>query len=246
MKTYIRAALPVALLLCLGTGFGITNPFETTHHKASTQALAAISLPDQSVSDGNDYRIYRTLSRTQATTTTVAPAPTTYTVAAGNTLGTIAASLHRSTAQMFWWNHLQDPNALMVGQVLKIPPASYAAPPLPAPPPPPAPVPQATHAVVAAASAPSSGVYSYGALESLWISVGGPSWAAPAAASVAECESGGEPWKYNDQGSGAAGLWQILGSVVPGNLLDPVVNAENAVKKFEASGDTWAQWVCKP
>lgn len=110
----------------------------------------------------------------------------------------------------------------------------------------PAPTPQpATPAPVAAPAAPvaSSGVYSYGALESLWESVGGPSWAAPAAATVAECESGGNPRAYN--ASGASGLWQILGAVVGGDLFDPTVNAENAVSKFNASGQTFAQWVCQ-
>jgi hypothetical protein len=45
---------------------------------------------------------------------------------------------------------------------------------------------------------------------------------------------------------GAAGLWQILGQVVGGNLFDGLVNARNAVAKFTASGDTWAQWTCQP
>lgn len=87
-----------------------------------------------------------------------------------------------------------------------------------------------------------SGTYSYGALESLWESAGGPAWAAPHAAEIAECESSGNPRAYNP--SGATGLFQILGSVVPGNLYDPFVNALNAVSKFRASGDTFAQWVC--
>lgn len=86
--------------------------------------------------------------------------------------------------------------------------------------------------------------YSFTGLENLWVSAGGPSWAESAAAAVAECESGGRSNAYNP--SGATGLWQILGSVVGGNLYNPYVNALNAVAKFKASGDTWAQWVCKP
>jgi hypothetical protein len=89
-----------------------------------------------------------------------------------------------------------------------------------------------------------SGTYSFAGLEALWVSAGGPSWAEAAAAAVAECESGGRVTAYNP--SGATGLWQILGAVVPGNLYDPYVNALNAVSKFRASGSTWAQWVCKP
>jgi Transglycosylase SLT domain/LysM domain len=90
----------------------------------------------------------------------------------------------------------------------------------------------------------SGGVLSFGALEALWAQAGGPAWAESSAASVAECESGGNTQAYNP--SGASGLWQILGAVVPGNLFNAYTNALNAVSKFEASGDTWAQWVCQP
>jgi hypothetical protein len=88
-----------------------------------------------------------------------------------------------------------------------------------------------------------SGVYSYGGLEALWVSAGGPAWAAAHAASIAECESGGNVGAHNP--SGATGLWQILGAVVGGSLYNPYVNAANAVSKFRASGDTFAQWVCQ-
>ena len=103
-------------------------------------------------------------------------------------------------------------------------------------------------AAVQPASAPAvpaatgAGSYSFSALENLWVKAGGPRWAASQAASIAECESGGNPQAYNP--SGASGLWQILGQVVSGNLFDPLVNAENAVAKFRASGDSFAQWVC--
>ena len=88
-----------------------------------------------------------------------------------------------------------------------------------------------------------AGAYSYSGLESLWESAGGPAWAAASAATIAECESGGRANAYNP--SGATGIWQILGEVVPGNLDDPYTNALNAVSKFRASGDTFAQWVCQ-
>jgi hypothetical protein len=91
--------------------------------------------------------------------------------------------------------------------------------------------------------ATSSGTYSYAGLEALWVSAGGPSWAASHAAEIAECESGGRTNAFNP--SGATGLWQILGSVVPGNLYNAFTNALNAVAKFKASGDTFAQWVCQ-
>ena len=101
---------------------------------------------------------------------------------------------------------------------------------------------QALAPVPVAPAAPAAGDFSFAALESLWRQAGGPSWAAAQAASIAECESGGNPNAYNP--SGASGLWQILGQDVPGNIFDPLVNAENAVAKFRASGDTFAQWVC--
>jgi hypothetical protein len=120
----------------------------------------------------------------------------------------------------------------------------------PKPPPPPRPairvLSRVHHASVSSSAAPayvSSGVYSYGALEALWESAGGPAWAASRAAEIAECESGGNPGAYNP--SGATGLWQILGSVVAGNLDNAFTNALNAVSKFRASGDTFAQWVCQ-
>ena len=98
------------------------------------------------------------------------------------------------------------------------------------------------HAAVSGSSYASSGTYSYSGLEALWISAGGPAWAAAHAASIAECESGGRTSAYNP--SGATGLWQILGSVVSGNLYNAYTNALNAVAKFKASGDTFSQWVC--
>lgn len=90
----------------------------------------------------------------------------------------------------------------------------------------------------------AAGTYSFAGLEQLWVAAGGPAWAERSAAAVAECESGGRADAYNP--SGATGLWQILGAVRPGSLTDPMANAVNAVAKFEASGDTWSQWVCKP
>lgn len=80
-------------------------------------------------------------------------------------------------------------------------------------------------------------------VERLWTEAGGPVWAESRAAEIAYCESGYRTGAYNP--SGATGLWQILGAVVPGNLYDALTNARNAVAKFRASGNTFAQWVCK-
>jgi hypothetical protein len=79
----------------------------------------------------------------------------------------------------------------------------------------------------------------------LWLCAGGPSWAVSHALRIAMCESGWNTFAHNP--SGATGLWQILGQVTAfgGSLRDAHVNALNAVAKFRASGDTFAQWVCQ-
>ena len=61
-----------------------------------------------------------------AAPTAPAPAATagTYTVKAGDTLGGIAARHHSSSAAIASANHITNPNALKVGQVLRIPAAS--------------------------------------------------------------------------------------------------------------------------
>ena len=61
-----------------------------------------------------------------AAPTAPAPAATagTYTVKAGDTLGGIAARHHSSSAAIASANHIANPNALKVGQVLRIPTAS--------------------------------------------------------------------------------------------------------------------------
>lgn len=78
----------------------------------------------------------------------------------------------------------------------------------------------------------------------LWIEAGGPAWAETESEGIAMCESTDNTKAYNP--SGATGLFQILGGVIPGNLYDAYVNALNAVAKFEAAGDTWSPWVCQP
>lgn len=94
-----------------------------------------------------------------------------------------------------------------------------------------------------ASTSTGTGILSEAQIGALWLEAGGPASAEGQAEQIAECESGGNPDAYNP--SGATGLMQILGAVVPGNLDDPLVNMENAVAKFRDSGDTFAQWVCQ-
>jgi hypothetical protein len=101
-----------------------------------------------------------------------------------------------------------------------------------------------TGGTAVAPPAPTSGVLTPAQVGALWLEAGGPASAEAASEAVAMCESGDNTQAMNPDG--ASGLWQILGQVVPGNLFDGLVNARNAVAKFTASGDTWAQWTCQP
>lgn len=94
-----------------------------------------------------------------------------------------------------------------------------------------------------ASAAYSGGVLSAAEVGQLWLGAGGPSWAEPKAVEIARCESGFNPDAYNP--SGATGVWQILGAVLPGSLTNPSVNAANAVAKFRAAGDSFTPWVCQ-
>lgn len=118
---------------------------------------------------------------------------------------------------------------------------------------PPAPSPSASTqtqaaSVTPASSSPAAVTYAGGVLTSaevgqLWLSAGGAAWAESKAVEIAYCESGFNPRAYNP--SGATGIWQILGSVVAGDLTNPSVNAANAVAKFDAAGDSFSPWVCQ-
>lgn len=165
-----------------------------------------------------------------------------YHVKSGDTLSGIAqlycgdAAKYHSLATS---NGIADPNLIYVGQHLVLDCASGALIRAPR-----RGTPGQSYHPRAVSYSGNGGTLSYSGLESLWEAAGGPSWAASSAAAVAECESGGNQYAHNP--SGASGYWQILGEVVPGNVYDPMVNAQNAVAKFRASGDSWAQWVCKP
>lgn len=180
-----------------------------------------------------------------ALTVTVAERPLTYTVQTGDILEVIAARLYGTPAAAYYlakYNKIADMNVITTGEVLQLPPplAHYPSP----PPPPPPPVVAVSSASQAPPARVSSGIISYSGLEKLWVSAGGPASVEASAATIAECESGGNPNAEN--GSGASGLWQILGQVVPGNIFDPAVNAENAVRKYTNAGDSFSPWVCQP
>ncbi len=91
--------------------------------------------------------------------------------------------------------------------------------------------------------------YSYAQLESLWIGAGGPKALAPEAAAIAEAESGGNSDSLNPNDNGGRqssfGLWQISnGTHAPPspNWANPAVNAQLAVAKWKAAGDSFSPW----
>ena len=89
--------------------------------------------------------------------------------------------------------------------------------------------------------------FTYAELEGLWINAGGPRGAAPIAAAIALAESGGCSGDINPTDNGGTqtswSLWQISDGThnqpVPG-IMDPAVNAQQAVAKYKASG--WSPW----
>ena len=101
------------------------------------------------------------------------------------------------------------------------------------------------------AAAAQSGTLSYAKIEGYWVAAGGPSSQAATAAAITGAESGYQPGiiqqgqPYSTTGWG---LWQIT----PGNsvsqfgqdyqILDPWNNAEAAVAKYKAAGNSFSPW----
>jgi hypothetical protein len=82
----------------------------------------------------------------------------------------------------------------------------------------------------------AGGTYNKSMLSALWKQAGGDPSVANLMAAIALAESGGNPSIPNTQGSGALGLWQILGNPFPGDATDPLTNARMAVWKYENQG----------
>ena len=85
--------------------------------------------------------------------------------------------------------------------------------------------------------------YTYAQLEGLWISNGGSAALAPIMAAIALAESSGNPTATNATDNGGTqtswGLWQISDGThnqPVANILDPNVNAAQAVKKVKSQG----------
>jgi len=85
--------------------------------------------------------------------------------------------------------------------------------------------------------------YSYGQLETLWINAGGSKPLAPLMAAIALAESGGNAAATNPNDNNGTqtswGLWQISDGThgqPAANILDPAVNAKQAVAKYQSQG----------
>jgi LysM repeat protein len=84
-----------------------------------------------------------------------------------------------------------------------------------------------------------SGTLSYAGLERLWESAGGPVWAAPTAACIAEHESGGR--QYATGGAGERGYWQIHPDHGALSTYNAFGNARAAVI-ISSGGRNWSPW----
>lgn len=84
------------------------------------------------------------------------------------------------------------------------------------------------------------GALSYGQLEQLWVSGGGPPSVEAIAAAIAMAESRGQDVVQQGQpyATTGVGYWQIT----PGGSLDPLTNAQEAVAKYHGAGDTFRPW----
>lgn len=85
--------------------------------------------------------------------------------------------------------------------------------------------------------------YSYAQLEELWIQAGGSKSLAPLMAAIALAESGGNAGATNPNDNNGTqtswGLWQISNGThnkPTADILDPLTNAQYAVKKYKAQG----------
>ena len=74
----------------------------------------------------------------------------------------------------------------------------------------------------------------------------GLTWDCDTALNIAYCESGGQPWKDNNFGSGATGLFQMMlplhWALFDGNPYDAYVNARAAYRLYSSNNSWWPHW----
>lgn len=182
-----------------------------------------------------------------ATQATEQTNPSSYTVASGDTLSSIAQRLYGKTSDWRWLydanqSVVHDANLIYPGEVLRLPSA------------PPASSTTATASATSTSSSSSSGssgttaaasstslsgTLGCSGLEQLWEAAGGSSSAAVTAASIAIAESSGN--QYATGPFGERGYWQI--NPVNGSLstYNPLGNAKAAVT-MSHDGSNWSAW----
>lgn len=188
----------------------------------------------------------------QAVATAAAPTtPDQVTVAAGDYLSTIAPRVQRTWEQLAGWNHLADPDHIMPGEVLNIPPAGYTPPSYANPPP-------DFRAPVAKSFANSSRFANHESRSAIPVVSGGWSqpWACiaegvPGGARYGTGESGGNP--YLDTGNGYEGGLQFSPSTWTANAplvgvhvahaYQASIGQQEAVAAYVLAHSSWqSQW----
>jgi len=215
----------------------------------ATKAAPAVAIAGALVATAPQAQAAASLS---ANTTTVAehvhtdavvrhsqPATRTYTVRSGDTLSSIAKRFYGRAADWTWLWHvnssvIHNPNAIYVGEVLKIPSgppanaASYA--------------PKHARASTTLTSSAThlSGTLGCSGLEALWEAAGGSHAKAFMAAEIAMAESGGRQYALSPTND--YGYWQINGSHGPAMAtFDPIGNAKAAIA-ISRDGTDWYPW----
>ena len=173
----------------------------------------------------------------------------TYTVRPGDTMSEIARRFYGRAAAWPWLYRVNraeiaGPGLIYAGQVLDVPrdpPASVTVSRVPAG----ARTYRPRHAAAPAAApqpppARQGGIFSYAALEQLWVDEGGNPADEGFAACIAEHESGGNPGAISPTSD--YGLWQEHDDPA---ALDPVVSAQAAVQ-MSSDGTNWSAWTTEP
>ena len=183
------------------------------------------------------------------------PAARRYTVRPGDPLPGLAQRFHGQAIAWPWLYRVNraaitDPGLISPGQVLDVPvdpPSSFPAyrrdmggtygprhaalRPLPG---------ADAHSPAPPAAAPRDGIYSYAALEQLWVAEGGNPADEAFAACIAEHESGGNPGAISPTSD--YGLWQEHDDPA---ALNPAVSAQTAVR-MSSDGTDWSPWTTEP
>jgi LysM repeat protein len=196
------------------------------------QAQAAVSLSAKTTTVAEQVHTDAVVKHNQ-------PATRTYRVRPGDTLSSIAKRFYGNAADWTWLWHvnssvIHNPDAIYVGEVLKIPShppanaASYA------------PKHAKTGTTLASSATHLSGTLGCSGLEALWEAAGGSHAKAFMAAEIAMAESGGRQYALSPTND--YGYWQINGSHGPAMAtFDPIGNAKAAIA-ISRDGTDWYPW----